>query len=48
MIGVISKTLMRDHLFSTYAKFFKKLTFPTPWGSEGGGAGNVSFSENFA
>ena len=22
---------LRDHLFSTYAKFFEKLTFLTPW-----------------
>ena len=30
----------RDHSFSAYAEFSKKLTFLTPW--------NVSFSKNFA
>ena len=33
----------RDHPLSTYAKFFEKLTFLTPWYAH-----VVSFSENFA
>ena len=33
----------RDHSFSTFAKFSKKLTFLNPWYAR-----NVSFSGNFA
>ena len=36
--SLMQQILSRDHSFSTYAKFSKKLTFLT----------NVSFSENFA
>ena len=36
---------IRDHLFSTYAKFSEKLIFHTPWYAH---VRNVSFSENLA
>ena len=37
---IVSKLEIIDHLFSTYAKFSKKLTYQ--------GVRNVSFPENFA
>ena len=30
-VEVFKKTPIRAHAFSTHAKFFKKLTFFTPW-----------------
>ena len=38
---MISRWVVRDHSFSTYAKFYEKLTFLT-------GGRNVSSSENCA
>ena len=43
-------SLIRDHSFTTFAKFSEKLTFRTIWYAHGvyQGLRNVTFSDNFA
>ena len=46
---MLHMVLQNDHPFSTYAKFFEKLTFLTPWYTHvRARIRNVSFLENFA
>ena len=46
---MINSSAVRDHLFSTYTKFFEKLTFLTPIRTCAYQAvRNVSFTKNFA
>ena len=52
-VVTMSSLTIRNHSFSTYAKFSEKLTFLTPWypmlrTCACQGVRNVSFSENFA
>ena len=51
MIQALENVLLRDHSFSTYAKFSEKLIFLTPIHTRTcayQGIRNVSLSENFA